>query len=60
MNCVKKIPDMLILVIYNPRLCYFWFCQKKLRYAHFSALFTPSYAIMNCVKKILDMLILVL
>ena len=61
MNCGKKIPDMLILVIYLPPAMLFliFFCQKNSRYANFSDLSTPSYATFDFVKKIPDMLILV-
>ena len=53
MNCGKKFPDMLILVIYLPPAMLFSnFLKKNSRHANFSAVFTPSYAIVNCVKKI--------
>ena len=49
---VKKIPDMLILVIYLPPAMLLLISSKDSRYANFSAIFTPSYAIVSCVKKI--------
>ena len=51
MNCGKKIPDMLILVIYLPPALLFLIFQQNSRYANISIVFTPSYAIVNCVKK---------
>ena len=61
MNCGKKIPDTLILVIYlPPAMLFLIFLSKNSRYANFSDLSTPSYAIFDFVKKIPDMLILVL
>ena len=43
----------------TPQIRHYELWQKNSRYANFSAVFTPSYAIVSCVKK-LDMLILVL
>ena len=48
MNCGKKFPDMLILVIYlTPAMLFFNFVKKISRYANFSDVFTPCYAIVN-------------
>ena len=43
--------DMLPLDMLTPQIRHYELCQKNSRYANFSALFTPSYAIMNCVQK---------
>ena len=53
MNCDKKIPDMLILVIYLLPAMLFFIFQKKIQGMLILVLyvFTPSYAIVNCVKK---------
>ena len=52
MNCGKKIPDTLILVIYlPPAMLFFWFFSKNSRYANFSNLSTPSYAIFDRSKN---------
>ena len=41
----KKIPDVLLLVLYLPLAMLFLIFQKNSRYADFSDLCTPSYAI---------------
>ena len=57
MNCGKKIPDTLILVITcvsdlsTPSYAIFQFFQKNSRYANFSDLSTPSYAIFDQSKN---------
>ena len=52
MNCGKKIPDTLILVIYlPPAMLFLIFFQKNSRYANFSDLSTPSYAIFDRSKN---------
>ena len=52
MNCGKKFPDMLILVIVlPPAMLFLILLKKKSRDANFSALFTPNYAIVDFAKK---------
>ena len=52
--------DMLPLDMLTPQIRHYELWQKNSRYANFSDLSTPSYAIFDFVKKIPDMLILVL
>ena len=51
---------MLTLDMLTPQIRHYELWQKNSRYANFSDLSTPSYAIFDFVKKIPDMLILVL
>ena len=51
---------MLPLDMLTPQIRHYELWQKNSRYANFSDLSTPSYAIFDFVKKIPDMLILVI
>ena len=60
MNCGKKIPDTLILVIYlPPAMLFLIFFQKNSRYANLM-IYLPPAMLFLISKKIPDMLILVL